>query len=153
MPNNQYERVPSPKQKLALGLVINKTEQFSPNSSPSIHNKFIKLYGSPQENHTPHPTNPNTPTGNVDALFLVDILDANNEDPFSLEPLDKLIKLHAERGKDFILARVTTVDPHDDSLFYYSYYAAHHINKVLFRTQPSEGLLHRMKAKNVSSLC
>ncbi|KNE66233.1 hypothetical protein AMAG_10472 [Allomyces macrogynus ATCC 38327] len=38
--------------------------------------------------------------------------------------------------------------PNDETKFYYSYYAAHHINKVLFRTQPEEGLLHRMKAKN-----
>ncbi len=38
-----------------------------------------------------------------------------------------------------------------DSRLYFNYYAAHHINKVLFRTQPEEGLLHRMKAKNVRS--
>ena len=63
-----------------------------------------------------------------------------------------MIQTHAEKNKDFIVARVTTVDPHDEQRFYYSYYAAHHINKVLFRTQPEEGLLHRMKAKNVGVL-
>ncbi|KAI8621350.1 hypothetical protein BC830DRAFT_1039243, partial [Chytriomyces sp. MP71] len=47
----------------------------------------------------------------------------------------------------FLLARVVTVDPQEETRFYYSY-SAHHINKVLFRTQPEEGLLHRMKAKN-----
>jgi hypothetical protein len=40
------------------------------------------------------------------------------------------------------------VDPNDSMKYYYSYYAAHHINKVLFRTEPSLGLLHRMRAKN-----
>ncbi|KAI9221017.1 hypothetical protein BC828DRAFT_347697 [Blastocladiella britannica] len=80
---------------------------------------------------------------------MVDIIDAENEDPFTLEPFESLLELCAEKGKDFILARVVTVDPHDEHKFYHSYYAAHHINKVLFRTQPEEGLLHRMKAKNV----
>ena len=47
-----------------------------------------------------------------------------------------------------ILFSVTTRDPQDESKLYYSYYAAHHINKVLFRTQPDQGLLHRMRAKN-----
>lgn len=80
---------------------------------------------------------------------VIDILDADNEDPFTLENLEDLIHLHAKKGLDFILARVTTVDPEDEQRFYYSYYAAHHINKVLFRTQPEVGLLHRMRAKNV----
>ena len=80
---------------------------------------------------------------------VVDVLDALNEDPFTLECFESLLRVHAEKGKDFILARVTTVDPADETRLYYSYYAAHHINKVLFRTQPEEGLLHRMKAKNV----
>ncbi|KAI8923207.1 hypothetical protein BC831DRAFT_472345 [Entophlyctis helioformis] len=78
----------------------------------------------------------------------MDILDAENEDPFTLESLESLVHSHAQKGLDFILARVTTVDPDDEQRFYYSYYAAHHINKVLFRTQPEEGLLHRMRAKN-----
>ncbi|CAG8739046.1 15533_t:CDS:2, partial [Acaulospora morrowiae] len=61
---------------------------------------------------------------------------------------ETLIQQHAEKGKDFILARVTTADSLDESKTYQSYYSAHHINKVLFRTQPEQGLLHRMKAKN-----
>lgn len=89
-------------------------------------------------------TTPEDPTKTV-----IDVLDVQNEDPFTLEPFESLIRLHAEKGKDFILARVTTVDPADENKFYYSFYAAHHINKVLFRTQPEEGLLHRMRAKNV----
>ncbi|CAJ0837796.1 8049_t:CDS:2, partial [Entrophospora sp. SA101] len=77
------------------------------------------------------------------------LLDATTEDPFTLESFDTLIQQHAEKNKDFILAKVATADPVDDSKFYYSYYSAHHINKILFRTQPEQGLLHRMKAKNV----
>ncbi|TPX37739.1 hypothetical protein SmJEL517_g00609 [Synchytrium microbalum] len=88
------------------------------------------------------------PTTLLNGEPLVDVLDANNEDPFTLESFESLIKMHAASGKDFVLARVTTADPYDLTKFYYSYYAAHHINKVLFRTQPEEGLLHRMKAKN-----
>jgi hypothetical protein len=79
----------------------------------------------------------------------LDVLDAANEDPFTLETLEDLIVMHSEKNLDFILARVTTKDPDDDSRLYYSYYAAHHINKVLFRTETDKGLLHRMKAKNV----
>lgn len=79
----------------------------------------------------------------------LDVLDAANEDPFTLETLEDLIIMHSEKNLDFILARVTTKDPDDDSRLYYSYYAAHHINKVLFRTETDKGLLHRMKAKNV----
>ncbi|KAJ1561124.1 hypothetical protein HK096_005902, partial [Nowakowskiella sp. JEL0078] len=92
----------------------------------------------------------NTQSCNYDNTMteIVDILDSKNEDPFTLEPFEDLIRAHIEHGKDFIIARVKTVDPHDESRFYYSYYTAHHINKILFRTQPEEGLLHRMKSKN-----
>ncbi len=47
------------------------------------------------------------------------------EDPFTLESLDKLIKLHKQRNMDFIIARVTTVDPSDENKFYFSYYAGY----------------------------
>ncbi|RIA97227.1 hypothetical protein C1645_871478 [Glomus cerebriforme] len=75
-------------------------------------------------------------------------IDATSEDPFTLESFDVLIQQHAEKNKDFIIAKVTTVDPSDELKTYHSYYSGHHINKVLFRTQPDQGLLHRMKAKN-----
>ena len=84
---------------------------------------------------------------------LVDTVDATNEDPFTLESFEDLIRAHADKGKDFLLARVVTMEERTDGSdepgrLYYSYYSAHHINKVLFRTQPEEGLLHRMKSKN-----
>ncbi len=79
---------------------------------------------------------------------MIDILELGNEDPFTLESLEELIEMHAEKNVDFVLARVATKD--DSEKVYYSYYAAHHINKVLFRTSIEQGLLHRMKAQNVS---
>ncbi|KAF9199808.1 hypothetical protein BGZ49_010025 [Haplosporangium sp. Z 27] len=79
---------------------------------------------------------------------IVDELDALDEDPFTLDSFENLMRLHASKNKDFILARVTTQDPNDETKLYHSYYGAHQINKVLFRTQPDEGLLHRMKARN-----
>ncbi|KAF8929348.1 hypothetical protein BGZ47_001096 [Haplosporangium gracile] len=79
---------------------------------------------------------------------VVDELDAMDEDPFTLDSFENLMRMHASKGKDFIIARVTTQDPSDGEKHYHSYYGAHQINKVLFRTQPEEGLLHRMKARN-----
>lgn len=90
---------------------------------------------------------------------VVGTIDASDEDPFTIESFENLIQLHTEKGKDFIIARVATVEANSledltgSEHLYYSFYAAHHINKVLFRTQPSEGLLHRMKAKNVCCFC
>ncbi|KAF9584215.1 hypothetical protein BGW38_007208 [Lunasporangiospora selenospora] len=79
---------------------------------------------------------------------VVQELDAMDEDPFTLDSFENLMRMHANKGKDFILARVTTQDPNDETKLYHSHYGAHQINKVLFRTQPEEGLLHRMKARN-----
>ena len=79
---------------------------------------------------------------------VMDVLDANNEDPFTLDSFKDLVLAHSDENKDYIIARVITMDPKDNNRFYYSYYPGHNINKVLFRTQPEEGLLHRMKAKN-----
>lgn len=75
-------------------------------------------------------------------------LDAANEETFTLESFEGLIRTARANNKAFILARVTTVDPSNLAHLYFSYYAAHHINRVIFRTQPEEGLLHRMKSRN-----
>jgi hypothetical protein len=66
-----------------------------------------------------------------------------------LETFESLLLSHLNAHLDFIIARVTTRDPNDPEKLYYSYYDAHQINRVLFRTQSDQGLLHRMKAKNV----
>ena len=92
----------------------------------------------------------------VEALRLVigwqeqepSIIDAWDEECFTLEPFEFHIKSAVASHKEFILARVTTVHPGDSSKMYHSHYSAFHINKVLFRTQHSQGLLHKMKAKN-----
>lgn len=75
-------------------------------------------------------------------------LETSNEETFTLESFESLIHAARVAGKTFMLARVTTVDPNNLSRLYYSYYAAHHINKVIFRTQPEQGFLHRMKSRN-----
>lgn len=75
-------------------------------------------------------------------------LDGGVDESFTLESYENLIKNAYAKRKSFIIARVTTADTIDPMKLYCSYYAAHHINKVLFRTQPELGLLHRMKSKN-----
>lgn len=77
------------------------------------------------------------------------ILDCDAEESFTLETFGNLIKAAKASDKDFIIARVTTLDPSDPKPhIYHSHYSAHQINKILFRTQPEEALLHRMKSRN-----
>lgn len=92
-------------------------------------------------------------TGNNSSFCTIDgtqyeLIDALDEECFTLDSFESLIQTTKKSGKDFLIARVTTADPSEPDKFYFSYYAAFQINKVLFRTQPSEGLLHRMKARN-----
>ena len=77
------------------------------------------------------------------------ILDCDAEESFTLETFGNLIKAAKSANKDFIIARVTTLDPSGPKpQLYHSHYSAHQINKILFRTQPEEALLHRMKSRN-----
>lgn len=77
------------------------------------------------------------------------ILDCEAEESFTLETFGNLIKAAKSANKDFIIARVTTLDPSGvKPHIYHSHYSAHQINKILFRTQPEEALLHRMKSRN-----
>lgn len=76
------------------------------------------------------------------------VMDATDEETFTLDSFDRIIQRAYAQGKAFILARVTTADPHDPQHLYHSYYSGHQINKVLFRTQPELSLLHRMKSNN-----
>jgi hypothetical protein len=85
---------------------------------------------------------------NVEIMQDGEYLDAANEETFTLDTFESLIRAARTRGKTFLLARVTTVDPENLTRLYFSYYAAHQINRVIFRTQPEEGLLHRMKSRN-----
>ncbi|KAJ3373278.1 hypothetical protein GGF31_000711 [Allomyces arbusculus] len=54
------------------------------------------------------------------------------------------------RNRAFILARVQTWDHRQPDKAYYSYYAAHHLNKILFQTQFYLGrkLIHRIHVLN-----
>jgi hypothetical protein len=67
-------------------------------------------------------------------------------DPFTLDPLSRLLRLCLNHKTDLVLARVTTTS--STGALFHDIYPAHAINKVLFRTQPEEGLLHRMKCRN-----
>lgn len=78
----------------------------------------------------------------------LDEIDANAHETFTLEELRVLIMNYRKKNKDFLIARVTTPDPEDNSLLYNFYYAAAEINRILFRYEPSRRLLHRMKVKN-----
>lgn len=95
----------------------------------------IAIYGAP--NSTPSSDKPK-----------LDEIDANTHETFTLEELGTLIAAYRKKNKDFILARVTTPDPENNSVFYNFYYAAAEINRILFRYEPSRRLLHRMKVKN-----
>jgi hypothetical protein len=80
------------------------------------------------------------------------LIDAQCEDIFTLETFQNLI-LHSYRNsKAFLLARVMTIDTNFEgqtsAKCYWSDYAAHHINKVLYRTQLEQNLLHRMRCRN-----
>lgn len=95
----------------------------------------IQIFGAP--NSTPSAESPK-----------LDEIDANAHETFTLEEMRVLILNYRKKNKDFIIARVTTADPDNQSLFYNFYYAAAEINRVLFRYEPSRRLLHRMKVKN-----
>lgn len=76
-------------------------------------------------------------------------IDGGGEDIFTLETFKNLIMHSYRHGKSFILARVMTIDPGPNyAKCYWSDYAAHHINKILYRTELEKNLLHRMHCRN-----
>jgi hypothetical protein len=76
-------------------------------------------------------------------------IDGGAEDIFTLESFRNLIMHSYRHGKAFILARVMTIDPGPNyAKCYWSDYAAHHINKILYRTELEKNLLHRMRCRN-----
>jgi len=95
----------------------------------------IQIFGAP--NSTPSVESPK-----------IDEIDANAHETFTLEEMRVLILNYRKKNKDFIIARVTTSDPDNQTLFYNFYYAAAEINRILFRYEPSRRLLHRMKVRN-----
>ena len=95
----------------------------------------IQIYGAPES----------TPSTNIPKL---DEIDATAHESFTLEEMRVLVLNYKKKNKDFLIARVTTQDAEDNSVFYNFYYAASEINRILFRYEPSRHLLHRMKVKN-----
>lgn len=84
----------------------------------------------------------------------LDSISCMYEDSFTIETFGDLIKSHQNvepRGtKNFIIARVQTWDPKQPNRAFYSYYAAHHLNKILFQTQVylNKKLIHRLHVLN-----
>lgn len=95
----------------------------------------VKILGGPN----------NTPSLSLTQL---DLIDGDENEVFTLEPMRKLIAESKEIGKDFIIARITTSDPADANIFYNYYYSAFEVNKILFKYESNRKLLHRMKVKN-----
>lgn len=87
----------------------------------------------------------NTPSLSLPQL---DLVDADENEVFTLELLRKLISDSRKLNKDFLIARITTSDPNDQAVFYNYYYSAFEVNKILFKYESNRKLLHRMKVKN-----
>ncbi|OZJ05207.1 hypothetical protein BZG36_02434 [Bifiguratus adelaidae] len=98
------------------------------------------------------------PTGTI----VLDCISLSQTDTFSLDSFADLIAdhhvevtpIHSHVFKAFILARVKTYDP-VSSRYFYSYYNAWHLNKVLFRTQTLNGkrLIHRVNVRDPLNKC
>ncbi|KAI9188017.1 hypothetical protein H9P43_002408 [Blastocladiella emersonii ATCC 22665] len=99
---------------------------------------------------------------------VIDSVSTDYEDSFSLEAFGDLVKSHhaldcpppknlapdapppPTKKRAFILARVQTWDHKQPEKAFYSYYDAHHLNKILFQTQVYLGkkLIHRIHVLN-----
>ncbi|KAI5189963.1 hypothetical protein NECID01_0758 [Nematocida sp. AWRm77] len=80
--------------------------------------------------------------------YHLDIVNAEEGEPFTLESFKKSIIESLKAGKEYILAKVTTSDPNNASSLYNYYYSAYEINKILFKYETDRHLLHRMKVRN-----
>ncbi|KAK3262433.1 hypothetical protein CYMTET_28714 [Cymbomonas tetramitiformis] len=77
-----------------------------------------------------------------------DVLDLQTEEMFTLETYGSLIQDHMEEKKNFIIARATSRDKESPRKTRWSYYSAHHLNKVLFRWNAQNELIHRYMRSN-----
>ena len=81
----------------------------------------------------------------------LDTIPINYVEPFTLEPLNSIIQSYRQAGKCFIIARVETLVTLDSGrpISRYFYYAAHHLNKILFRKYGTESTyIFRLYALN-----
>ncbi|KAI5180715.1 hypothetical protein NEOKW01_0999 [Nematocida sp. AWRm80] len=83
-----------------------------------------------------------------EATYHLDVVNAEESEPFTLEPFKKSILEALKEGKEYILAKVTTTDPNNATSLYNYYYSAFEINKILFKYESDRHLLHRMKVRN-----
>lgn len=85
---------------------------------------------------------------------VLDSVATEYEDSFCLETFGELcgaaIEFEPRGSKHFIIARVQTWDPKQPEKSFYSYYHAHHLNKILFQTQVwlEKKLIHRLHVLN-----
>ena len=77
-------------------------------------------------------------------LSPIDKFKAEVRDPFTMESFESLLEQHQKKGQQFLIAQVKTENKQGRT--FTSYYAAHHLNKVIFRTEWD--LLHRIRALN-----
>lgn len=110
--------------------------------SPSIDLEKCREQLKLENVHLPDKIDPEM-IGKPDEYF-----DGRNEECFVLDSFNSLIQAARCAKKDFLMARVMTLDPNDPTKTYWSYYSAHQLNKILFRTQTEELLLHRMRCRN-----
>ncbi|RVD91286.1 hypothetical protein TUBRATIS_22780 [Tubulinosema ratisbonensis] len=115
--------------------------ELPPGDGPNLRSKaseipsLIRILGGPH----------NLPNMHLPQL---DLICADDAETFTFEEFRKLIYEARSFNKDFLLARVTTSDPSDHSVFFNYYYSANEINKILFKYESNRKLLHRMKVKN-----
>ncbi|KAG0438859.1 hypothetical protein DMUE_2837 [Dictyocoela muelleri] len=85
----------------------------------------------------------------LDTLIRVnqDIIDANEQETFTLQEFRQLILDYRSQNKDFLLARICTSDNPDNEQHHF-YYTASEVNKILFKYETERRLLHRMKVRN-----
>lgn len=83
-----------------------------------------------------------------ESAYHLDVVDAEEGEPFTLESFRKSVLEALKAEKDYILAKVTTSDPNNATSLYSYYYSAFEINKVLFKYETDRHLLHRMKVRN-----
>lgn len=114
--------------------MINSENQNLYEKAKSI-NSIVKLIGAP---------NNSTPGEEPE----MEELNANGTETFTLEEFRSLIIDCRKKNVDFIIARVTTPDPDDQSTLFNFYYAAAELNRVLFRFETERRLLHRMRVRN-----
>lgn len=98
-------------------------------------NTVIKILGAP---------NNSTPGEEIE----MEEVDGNTTETFTLEEFRNIIIDCRLKNIDFLIGRVTTPDPYDNSTLYNFYYAASEINKSLFKFESDRRLLHRMKVRN-----